>query len=356
MKPTDGRFSIVGCRLCVVGFSLEWLEPMITSGTQNGLFHVIAEELSAVEDRLQEPAQDSGVLLSVVASYALGSGGKRIRPALLLLTARACGTDQRGRIVTLASVAEMMHAATLVHDDIVDHSTKRRGRPSAAALWGSDVSVLAGDFLFSRAIQLLVADGDMRILQSFADATVAMIEGEVLQLQLLHDLKIGDADYLRIVTGKTAALMSAAARAGALVAGASMATAEGMAAFGLNLGIGFQLVDDALDYTAREERLGKPVGSDFREGKITYPLIHLMRTASAEDRVAVEELAKREHISDENLAQLRSLVERYDSVPATMRLVDDYLARARAMLEGLPSSPACQSLHRLVDFVRERDW
>jgi octaprenyl-diphosphate synthase len=329
---------------------------MITSGTQNGLFGVVAAELSAVEDRLQEPAQDSGVLLSAVASYALGSGGKRVRPALLLLAARACGADQRGRIVTLASVAEMMHAATLVHDDIVDHSAKRRGRASAAALWGSDVSVLAGDFLFSRAIQILVADGDTRILQAFADATVAMIEGEVLQLQLLRDLKISDADYLRIVTGKTAALMSAAARAGALVAAASPATAEAMAAFGLNLGIGFQLVDDALDYTAREERLGKPVGSDFREGKITYPLIHLMRTASTADRVVVEDLARREHISDEDLAQLRGLVEQYEGVPATMRLVDDYLARARAPLEVLPPSPACDALYRLVDFVRQRDW
>jgi octaprenyl-diphosphate synthase len=273
----------------------------------------------------------------------------------LLLTARACGTDQRGRIVTLASVTEMMHAATLVHDDIVDHSAKRRGRPSATALWGSGVSVLAGDFLFSRAIQLLVADGDMRILQAFADATVAMVEGEVLQLQLLRDLKIGEVDYFQIVTGKTAALMSAAARAGALVAAAPAVTAEAMAAFGLNLGIGFQLVDDALDYTAREERLGKPVGSDFREGKITYPLIHLMRTASAEDRLVVDDLARREHIDDEDLAQLRSLVERYEGVPATMRLVDEYLARARALLDVLPLSPACQSLHRLVDFVRERD-
>jgi octaprenyl-diphosphate synthase len=129
-----------------------------------------------------------------------------------------------------------------------------------------------------------------------------------------------------------------------------------MAAFGLNLGIGFQLVDDALDYTAREERLGKPVGSDFREGKITYPLIHLMRTAFIADRVVVEDLARRDHISDEDLAQLRGLVERYEGVPATMRLVNEYLAPARALLEVLPQSPACHALYRLVDFVRERDW
>ena len=328
---------------------------MITSQTQNGLFSVIAAELSAVEDCLREPVRDSGALLSTVASYALGSGGKRIRPALLLLAARACGADQWGRLVTLASVTEMMHVATLVHDDIVDHSTKRRGQPSAAALWGSDVSVLAGDFLFSRAIQILVADGDMRILRAFADATVSMITGEGLQLQLLRDLTISEADYLKIITGKTAALMSAAARVGALVADASQDMIEAAAAFGLNLGIGFQLVDDALDYTAREERLGKPVENDFREGKITYPLIQLMRTASVADRTMVEDLARREQLGDEDLAGLRALVERYKGVAATMELVDHYLGQARVLLQVVPESPACHALYRLLDFVRHRD-
>ena len=329
---------------------------MSTVRTRDGLFSVIAAELTAVDDRLHEPVDQSGALLQAVATYALASGGKRIRPALLLLAARACGADQRDRPVTLAAVAEMMHAATLIHDDIVDHSAMRRGRPSANARWGADVSVLVGDFLYSRAIQILVADGDMRILQAFADATVCMTEGEVLQLQLLRDLKISEADYLRIVTGKTAALMSAAARVGALVGGAPIPTVEALAAFGLNLGIGFQLVDDALDYVAREERLGKPVGSDFREGKITYPVIHIMRTASLADRAVLEGLASRVEPDNGDLAALRGLVERYAAVPATMRLVDDYLAQARAQLAVVPDSPACHALQRLVDFVRERDW
>jgi octaprenyl-diphosphate synthase len=329
---------------------------MITVQAHNGLFAVIASELTAVEDRLQEPVEKSGALLQAVAGYALASGGKRIRPALLLLAARACSFDQRERVVTLAAVVEMMHAATLIHDDIVDHSAMRRGRPSASARWGSDVSVLVGDFLYSRAIQILVADGDMRILQAFADATVCMTEGEVLQLQLLRELKISQGDYLRIVTGKTAALMSAAARVGALVGGAPIPTVEALAAFGLNLGIGFQLVDDALDYVAREERLGKPVGSDFREGKITYPVIHIMRTASLADRAVLERLASRVDLDNGDLTALRGLVERYAAVPATMRLVDDYLTQARAQLAAVPDSPACRALQRLVDFVRERDW
>ena len=254
---------------------------MASVATHNGLFTVISREMQEVEERLQAPVEEGEGLLSVVARYALSPGGKRIRPALLLLSAQACGADQRERGVTLAAAAEMMHAASLLHDDIVDHAATRRGRPSAMARWGSNVSVLVGDFLFSRAIQSLVEDPNRRILRAFADAVVAMSEAEVLQLHLLHDLGIGEADYLKIITGKTAALMSAACRAGALMADAPDAVVEALAAFGLHLGIGFQLVDDALDYVAREERLGKPVGSDFREGKVTYPVIQVVRRAAS---------------------------------------------------------------------------
>ena len=213
-----------------------------------------------------------------------------------------------------------------------------------------------GDYLYSQAVQTLVADQDIKVLRTFADAVMAMTEAEILQLQFLRDLKIEEAEYLKIVTGKTAVLMSTACRAGALAAGASEEAVVALAAFGLNLGIGFQLVDDALDYIAREERLGKPVGSDFREGKITYPVIHLLRRATAEDRTIVERLAVQENLADDDLVPLRMLVERYRSVPATMRLVEDYLARAREHLAVVPESPACDALHRLLAFVRERDW
>jgi len=324
--------------------------------THNGLFFVISRELREVEERLQSPVADNGALLAVVARYALASGGKRIRPALLLLAAKACGAGGCDRGITLASATEMMHAATLLHDDIVDRAATRRGRPSAMARWGADVSVLVGDFLYSRAIQDLVADRDWRILRAFADATVAMTEAEVLQLQLLRDLGIGEADYLKIVTGKTAALMSAACRAGALMADAPEAAVETLAAFGLDLGIGFQLVDDALDYIAREERLGKPVGSDFREGKITFPVMHVMRHAGPEERARLKSLAVQDDLGDDDLAPLREMVDRYQAVPATMALVDEYLARARARLDLVSDSPARHTLHRLVDFVRERDW
>ena len=328
---------------------------MIGLGTQNGLFALVSAELHEVEGRLHSPSDTNGHLLGAVARHALAPGGKRIRPALLLLAAHACGGGERERAITLAAVAEMMHAATLIHDDIVDHASMRRGRPSAKALWGADVSVLVGDFLYSRAIQTLVADGDVRILQAFADAAVCMAEGEILQLERLKDLDISEADYFRILTGKTAALMSATCRVGAIVATAPPPWAETLAAFGLDLGIGFQLVDDALDYTARAERLGKPVASDFREGKITYPLIHVMRAASAEDRVSLEEMSRRDAMADGDVTVLRRLVDRYEAVPATMRLVDEYLSRARERLQVLPASAAREALERLVEFVRDRD-
>jgi octaprenyl-diphosphate synthase len=331
---------------------------MIALATQNGLFAIVARELAAVEECLRAPAAERGALLSTVAHYALGSGGKRLRPALLLLSARACGGesgDGAARSIRLASAAEMMHAASLLHDDVLDHAATRRGQPSAMARWGSDVSVLAGDFLYARAIQDLVADQDRRILRTFADAAVAMTEAEVLQLQRLHDVQITEGEYLSIVTGKTAALISAACRAGALVAGASDSVAAQLADFGLHLGIGFQLVDDALDYSAREDRVGKPVGSDFREGKVTFPILHVRRVATAGHRRLLEELATCTDPGPEDLQVLRDLVDQYGAVSATMQLVAEYLARARAELAGLPESPACQALHRVVDFVRERD-
>lgn len=324
--------------------------------THNGLFGLISQEMRDVEDRLRAPANGNGPLLSTVSEYALASGGKRMRPALLLLAVRACGADVDARSITLASATEMMHAATLLHDDIVDHAATRRGRPSAMARWGADVSVLVGDFLFSRAIQDLVSDEDRRILTAFADATVAMTEAEVLQLQFLHDLRIGEADYLKIVTGKTAALMSAACRAGALAAGAPEAVALALADYGLNLGIGFQLVDDALDYVALEDRLGKPVGSDFREGKITYPVIHIMQQAAPADCRRLEWLAAQDHPGHDGLALLRELVDRYEAVPATMRRVDEFLDRARSRLGVVAESAARDALDRVIDFVRERDW
>lgn len=320
------------------------------------ILYPVAQELAEVEDRLFREIGGKVELIGDITRYVLKSGGKRIRPALLLLSAKLCGYRGGSRDIALAVVAEYMHAATLIHDDIIDSADKRRGLPSANNIWGPQISVLAGDFLYARSLQILVADGDLAVMQAFADATVRMTEGEVREVQMAGNLDLTYEEYLEIIISKTAALISAACRAGALIAGASKDAVAVMTDFGLNLGIGFQLVDDALDLSAMEDRLGKPVGNDFKEGKVTFPVLHVLRTASEPDRARIRELAAREKIGEADLAEVREIVERNGAVAATMEQARSYLERSKESLALFQDSTAKRSLVLLVDFVRDRDW
>jgi octaprenyl-diphosphate synthase len=320
------------------------------------LFAPVAEDLAEVERRLQRTVETRAPRIAEVAAYVLGSGGKRVRPALLLLAHRLCGGTDREAVLELAQVAEYMHVATLIHDDIVDNAAKRRGRPSANVTWGSAASVLAGDFLYARAIQMLVAHGDFAVLQAFADATVAMTEAEILELCWERNPDIPYEEYLAIITGKTAALFSAACRGGALAASAPSEQVEALTEFGLNLGIGFQLVDDALDFMAREEVLGKPVGNDVREGKITYPLIHLLQTGPAEVRDLLLKRLGRLPVGDADVEAIRGLVREHGTDEATLAEAERYLLKARACLAPFADGPARTSLAMMVDFVLQRRW
>jgi octaprenyl-diphosphate synthase len=279
-----------------------------------------------------------------------------VRPALLLLAHRLCGGKDREAALELAQVAEYMHVATLIHDDIVDNAAMRRGRPSANVTWGPAVSVLAGDFLYARAIQMLVAHGDFAVLKAFADATVAMTEAEILELCWERNPDIPYDEYLAIITGKTAALFSAACRGGALAAAASSEQVEALTEFALNLGIGFQLVDDALDFMACEELLGKPVGNDVKEGKITYPLIHLLQTGPAEVRDALVKRLGRLPIGDGDVEAIRALVREHRTDEATLAEAERYLIKARSCLGPFSDGPARASLATMVDFVLQRRW
>jgi octaprenyl-diphosphate synthase len=316
----------------------------------------VIRELAEVEERLFLGIGSHVELIAEITRYVLKSGGKRIRPALLLLAAKLCGYSGGSRNIALAAVAEYMHAATLIHDDIIDGADTRRGLPSANSTWGPQISVLAGDFLYARSLQILVQDGDLAVMQAFADATVHMTEGEVREVQFAGNLDLTYDEYLQIIVSKTAALMSAACRAGALIANTSRERVDALTEFGLNLGIGFQLVDDALDFAAREDRLGKPVGNDFKEGKVTYPILHVLGAASEADRARLRDLAARAVIREPELAEVREMVERYGAVPATMEQVRSYLEKAKEPLAMFEDSPAKRSLVLLVDFVRDRDW
>ncbi|MDD5558057.1 polyprenyl synthetase family protein [Candidatus Methylomirabilis sp.] len=316
----------------------------------------VALELALVEERLLQDISGDVELISEIIRYVLKSGGKRVRPALLLLSAKLCGYDGGSRNIDLAVVAEYMHAATLIHDDIIDRADKRRGLPSANSTWGSQISVLAGDFLYARSLQMLVIDGDLAVMRAFADATVRMIEGQVREVQMAGNLDLTYHEYLDIITSKTAALISVACRTGALIAGRHADEVAALTEFGLNVGIGFQLVDDALDFVAEEDRLGKPVGNDFKEGKVTFPVLHVMRAGSEADQGRIRELAAQEAIGESDLAEVKAIVERYSAVSATMDLVRTYLKKAKTSLSSFPDSAAKRSLALMVDFVGDRDW
>ncbi len=320
------------------------------------VFAPVAAELAEVERRIQTRVSSRADLISEVTTYVLGSGGKRVRPALLLLSARVCGYDGGERSVDLAVVTEFMHVATLIHDDIIDNAQKRRGQASANARWGSHISVLAGDFLYSHSIQRLVDDGDFRILKAFADATVAMTEGEIMELKWHRDPDILYQDYLTIITCKTAALFSAACRTGALIAGVDGPRVEALTEFGLNLGIGFQLVDDALDFTASEEILGKPVGNDLVEGKITYPLIYVLLQDRGTDRERIRRLLQRGALRAADVDTIRRYVIEGGGVHAAVGEARKYLNKAREQLLPFPDTAARRSLEFLVDFIAEREW
>ncbi len=321
-----------------------------------GLFSCIAEELQAVEVRLQAGLDSRSYTMSEATQSVLASKGKRFRPAILLLAAKLCGYETGGRHIELATVAEYMHVATLIHDDIIDHAEERRGRPAAHVQWGTQASVLVGDFLYGRAIQRLVADGNLQILQTFSDATVRMSEGEVLELEQAGNLDLTEDEYLEILTFKTAALIAAACRAGALIAAAPAEQVEAMSSFGLQVGIGFQLVDDALDFIGYGERLGKPIGQDVRERKVTGPVLHVMRQGSPQVQQQLRACFAQEPVDEADCRAVLAMVAAHDGVAATLEQARQRLARAKACLEPFPDSPVKDALLSVTDFVRQRDW
>jgi len=249
---------------------------------------LVAADMQAVDAVIQQRLGSEVPLVGQVAHYIIGAGGKRVRPALLLLLCGALGChDQRRH--TLAAVVEFIHTATLLHDDVVDESTRRRGRDTANQVFGNAASVLVGDFLYSRAFQMMVDCGDMRIMRVLADATNVIAEGEVLQLMNMHDAHLDEAAYLRVIRAKTAKLFEASARLAAILAGADAETEERCATVGQALGAAFQIVDDVLDYEGDAAELGKNLGDDLREGKVTLPLICTLRRCSADEATLIRQ-------------------------------------------------------------------
>jgi octaprenyl-diphosphate synthase len=311
----------------------------------------IAADLQAVDQTVRERLHSEVALIGTIADYIVGAGGKRLRPALLLLVARALGYRGSSHIV-LAAVIEFIHTATLLHDDVVDESDLRRGRPTSNAAFGNASSVLVGDFLYSRAFQMMVDADSMRVMRILSDATNRIAEGEVLQLMNIHDPTIDEARYLRVVECKTATLFEAAARIGAVLCSAEPALEQACARYGAALGTAFQIIDDVLDYDGDPHEIGKRVGDDLREGKATLPVIHALRQANPGQRAQVEQ-AIREGRGD--FDEIARIVHVHGSIEYARRRAQAESAAATEAARSLPSSVFRDRLLDLVSFAMRRD-
>ena len=316
---------------------------------------LVGEDLDAVNALIVERMQSEVGLVPQLAGHIVASGGKRLRPLLTLASARLCGYGRDGHIA-LAAAVEFIHTATLLHDDVVDESDLRRGAATANAVWGNQASVLVGDFLFSRSFQLMVEAGSLEVLRILANAAATIAEGEVRQLATVNRPETGEADYLKVIEGKTAALFAAACRIGAVVAGRPEAEAEALDAYGMNLGIAFQLADDVLDYAAEPSELGKSLGDDFADGKITLPVILAFRRGDAEERRFWRRTLGEGEQRDGDLDHAVRLLTRHGALEEALARARRRAEAAKRALAVFPESGLGGLLAEIADFCVERGY
>ena len=313
---------------------------------------LLASDLTAVEKILTTEAASPVDMIPDLASYIVAAGGKRLRPMVTLAAAHAAGGATPATHV-LAAAVEFIHTATLLHDDVVDESDLRRGKPAAKAIWGNSASILVGDFLFARAFTLMVRTGSLDILEILSRASTVIAEGEVRQLAAIGKYDLPTEEYLAIVEAKTAALFEASARAGALSSGNDK-HAEALAHYGKNLGLAFQIIDDALDYGGTTSVIGKSVGDDFREGKVTLPVVIARRRGSDEDRAFWDRALNIDTQREDDLAHAIHLIRSTGAAEDTLHEAQAYAGLAKAALVGLPASAHRQVLEDLADFCVSR--
>ena len=316
---------------------------------------LVGNDLEAVNELILAKMHSSVEMIPQLAGYIIAAGGKRLRPVLTLAAAKMCGY-QGDNHKMLAAVVEFIHTATLLHDDVVDESDLRRGLASANAVFGNKASVLVGDFLFSRAFQLMVNVGSLDVLRILSNASAVIAEGEVLQLQTSNDTETSEQAYLAVIKAKTAELFAAACRVGAVVAARPQAEELALYDYGMNLGIAFQLVDDVLDYSAKQAKLGKTVGDDFREGKITLPIVLAFRRGNDEERTFWRRTMEELDQQDGDLERAQQLMARHNALKDTVERARHYGAIARDALGLFPDSAVKRALLDVIDFVIDRDY
>lgn len=317
------------------------------------LIALVGDDLQRVNDVIVRRMHSPVALIPQLAGHIVAAGGKRLRPLLTLASARMCGYEGN-RHVTLAACVEFIHTATLLHDDVVDESDLRRGLATANAVWGNKASVLVGDFLFSRAFQLMVEDGSLAVLSILANASAVIAEGEVLQLMTANDTETTESSYLDVIKAKTATLFAAACRVGAVVASRPKAEEEALDAYGLNLGIAFQIIDDVLDYAAHQATLGKSVGDDFRDGKITLPVVLSFLRGDEKEREFWRRTLERQEQTEGDLKHAVALMEKHGSLRDSVERARHYGAVARDALGVFADSAEKRALLELVDFAIAR--
>ena len=324
------------------------------TGPQDRLSDWLAEDMAAVNVLIRaRMASQHAPRIPEVTSHLVEAGGKRLRPLLTLAAARICGYDGPYH-VHLAATVEFIHTATLLHDDVVDESQRRRGRPTANLLWDNKSSVLVGDYLFSRSFQLMVETGSLRVMDILANASATIAEGEVLQLTAAQDLATDERVYLQVVRGKTAALFSAATEVGGVIAGAPADQVRALFDYGDALGVAFQIVDDLLDYGGSDATIGKNTGDDFRERKVTLPVIKAVAKASPEERAFWVRVIEKGDQRDGDLAHARQIMDRHGAMAEARREALNWSAKARRALVDVPDHPLRDMLSELSDFVVSR--
>jgi octaprenyl-diphosphate synthase len=324
--------------------------PGVTLEAIHGL---VAEDMARVNALIRQRLHSEVNLIQQLGQYIVESGGKRLRPVLLLLTARAFGYHGEQHI-PLAAIIEFIHTATLLHDDVVDASKLRRGRQTANQLWGNEASVLVGDFLYSRAFQMMVEVGSMRIMEILSEATNVIAEGEVQQLLNRHDPGTSLERYLQVIRNKTAKLFEAAAQIGAVLAGRPPDEERIMARYGIHLGTAYQLVDDVLDYSASAVELGKNIGDDLAEGKPTLPLLYALWQGSETESAMIRDAISRGGL--DNIEAISAAIARTGAIAYTAALAREEADKAVSILSGLPPSPYLQALYDLAIFAVERHY
>ncbi|GLI53113.1 polyprenyl synthetase family protein [Thermodesulfovibrio yellowstonii] len=312
------------------------------------IFKTYEAELREVEKELINIFKSDATLIPTIGAYIINSGGKRLRPLFLLISADLAGYREYKRVI-MAAVIEALHTASLLHDDVVDEAELRRGQVSANRIWGNQVTVLLGDYLYAKALHVSVAQESLQIMEALSWATSQMAEGEILQLMKAGDPTITFNEYIKIITGKTAGLIRAACRIAGILAKLPEGKIEALTEFGQHIGIAFQMIDDILDYVADESELGKKLGKDLMEGKITLPLIELIKKTQEKEEII--NTIKSDGFSEENLLKILNYLRQYNCIESSMEIVKNYVDKAKKALEIFPDSDARQRLFRIADYI-----